>query len=164
MQKKLLLLFILTCIPAYGTQMCVEDDTVAVVLDASQNGTNTTTNELSSAGANAGEWDVTFAWGRVYGIAACLSQNYGLATYGVARTDELIDNDAVVVGGEQNGGYCFCRLTHPAVSRWAYRYNSGSLAACAGNCVSACAYYQNGYTGFRHVLQFRRNVFGSIGM
>lgn len=132
-------------IPAFGTNMCVDDDTVAVVLDGSQNGTG-------GGSTGTGEWNVTFAWGRVYGVSACLSANYGTAL------DEITDNGAIVVGGESNGIYCYCRMTHPASSRWFYRiYFQGNN--CARECASYCDVNAN---GVRSGAAFRGQVFGSI--
>ena len=135
-------------IPAFGTNMCVDDDTVAVVMDASQNGTDGGTSSLSTG---TGEWNVTFAWGRVYGVSACVSANYGNAL------DEITDNGAIVVGGELNGGYCYCRMTHPAASRWVFQVSDS-----AANCAGACANYCVNNLGVRNGAAFRGRVFGSI--
>lgn len=136
-------------VPAFGTSMCVEDDTVAVVLDGSQNGTTGTSSQISTG---TGDWSVTFAWGRVYGVSACVSANYG------AALDEITDNGAIVVGGESNGGYCYCRMTHPAASRWVFRYSS-SAAGCASYCASYCDAVTGGVRGSAAV---RGGVFGSV--
>lgn len=137
-------------IPAFGTNMCVDDDTVAVVLDASQNGTTGDQSSLSTGGT--GEWNVTFAWGRVYGVSACLSANYG------AILDEITDNGAIVVGGELNGGNCYCRMTHPAASRWVLRF-SNSASSCASGCANDCGLSGG---GVRYNVGFRWSMFGSI--
>ncbi len=149
-------IFLMMCglfiaIPAFGTNMCVDDDTVAVVMDASQNGTGSSGSQLSTGGT--GEWNVTFAWGRVYGVSACLSANYG------ATLDEITDNGAIVVGGELNGGTCYCRMTHPAASRWVFRNSIGSASRCASDCALDCGTY--GLAPAKYV-DFRRSVFGAI--
>jgi len=138
-------------IPAFGTNMCVDDDTVAVVLDPSQNGTSGGQSPLSTG---TGEWNVTFAWGRVYGVSACLSANYG------AALDEITDNGAIVVGREINGIYCYCRMTHPAASRWVFRF---SRSDCASICAFTCYNFKSGYGhGVLDDAYVREVVFGSI--
>ena len=52
--------------------------------------------------------------------------------------------------------YCWCKMTSPAVSRWVFSDSYGSLASCAVNCASVCAYRVRVYAGFRSAL------FGSL--
>ena len=152
MKKIFIVFFILICGPVFATSMCVNDDTVVVVLDASINGTGGSHSQTSTGGT--GDWNTIFSYGRVYGVSACVSQNYG------SVVDEITDNGAIVTGGESNGGFCYCKMLHPAVSRWVFHY-SGTAANCAANCAYSCEYNYGG-GGLRINALFRMSVFGSV--
>ncbi len=149
MIKKLLIFGVisLVCIGARATIMCAADDALAIVLDPQIPGTTYAYN------APLFEWNTTFPYGTVWGIATCIT------TPSSSPTDNLIDTDTgdVVTGGERTGKYCWCQMNHPVKSRWVFRGAYGSV----GECRSDCAYYCG------HIVQshssFRRSVFGSVG-
>ena len=53
-------------------------------------------------------------------------------------------------------GYCWCRMTHPASSRWVFRY-SDSASACASACASYCGF------NAQNSAALRSGLFGSVG-
>ena len=145
---KIIFITILTIIsvPSYaGIKMCSANDTVTVVLDPS-----ISLNYNGNSGYSAvSAWRWKFSYGTVRGRSACLSDTKGLGGTGAVYTGVLRDNDKLVVGGEQNGGKCFCRITHPVASKWIYASDYGtSVTSCASRCAGACANY---YT-YRDIL------------
>ena len=120
-------------VPSFATTMCVQNDNVAVILDPSTNGTT------NSSDNNVGTWSTTFNWGTVSGISACLTSAYGKSMGGTVS--QLTDDGARVIGGERNTTtkkYCWCKMTHPAVSLWAFNCAYGSASECASNCAAGC--------------------------
>ena len=102
MKKLIITLSLLNifCAPANATSMCVEDDTVVVVLDPTIGYTGGLKNPL------------TFSYGKIFYTTAKVSKNYGNVV------NELVDNGVVIVGGENYGSNEYIRLIHPLVSRW----------------------------------------------
>lgn len=145
MKKIFIVFLILICGPVFATSMCVNDDTVAVVFDASINGTG-------GSGSADGSWYTIFSYGRVYGVSACVSQTYGTVV------DEITDNGAIITGGEANGGICYCKMLHPAVSAWVYRNSIGGR--CSSECALGCDSYRN--LGLRVSESLRMSMFSSI--
>ena len=137
-----LLIGVLLSMPAGATTMCALEDTTAVILDPSINGTGYTSD------ANTFTWNITFPYGTIYGVAACLSVNGG--------SRGTINPDLDAVGGEKEGGYCWCKMTHPAYSRWVFN-NSYSASSCPSNCAIYCGNYAQGSAALRGGL------FGSVG-
>ena len=46
----------------------------------------------------------------------------------------------LVRGNERYGRYCWCKMTHPVVSSWAYSTSGGgSATGCSANCGAYCA-------------------------
>jgi len=148
--KKIIIgaIMLITGTVAHATTMCATDDTIAIVLDPAINGTNhTSNNEIF-------EWSSVFSYGTVWGIATCVDTN---GSYGVA-VDELRDsNGELAKGGERTGKYCWCQMTHPAVSRWVFRHACGSVADCRSDCAIHCG------GNVRYYSAFRAGVFGSLG-
>ena len=108
---------LITTIPTYATTMCAINDTVAVVLDPSIGLTNRSSNNTT------GTWWVWGPYGTVYGIGAILNDNKGFAYIRTVKHLHDTDNDGndhLVTGGEKYGRYCWCRLTHPVSSLWAF--------------------------------------------
>ena len=128
--------------------MCSKNDTTTIVLDPSIGGTGYSYSQAQST------WWTWFSYGTVRGISACLSSNNGKSMGGTVA--DLHDNNALVVGGETNGQYCWCRMTHPALSLWAFYNDSGSAGLCAG----ICAYYCGNYVRIASAL--RAGLFGSV--
>ena len=145
-------------IPTYAVDMCASDNAVTVVLDPS-----------SIAGSSNGKtypetntWVVTPSTGGIIaGTAACLTFVPDSQTYssGYAYSGILKDNDQEVVGGERNGNYCWCKMTHPAVSAWVYFYGGGCNNSFS-TCLSGCAARFYGSDG--GLKQFRIAMYGSI--
>ena len=91
-------------------------------------------------GMQPGDWGVLFPYGEVYGHAVCNGTD-GL--YGVASNDEQ---------SETGGVKCWCKMTHPGVSRWVFRYSFSSVSDCAGYCAGSCGGNVRLYGGFRSGL------------
>ncbi len=133
---------------AHATTMCATDDTIAVVLDPMINGSS------NSYNADLFEWNTTFSYGTVFGIATCVD-TAGSSNQVVA---ELKSSDGTVAtGGERSGRYCWCQMTHPARSRWVFQDAYGSVGGCGSGCASLCG------KGVRDNSGFRSAVFGSLG-
>ena len=133
---------------AHATTMCATDDTIAVVLDPMIGGSNYTYN------ADLFEWNTTFSYGTVFGIATCVD-TAGSSNQVVA---ELKSSDGTVAtGGERSGRYCWCQMTHPARSRWVFQHAYGSVDGCGSICASGCG------DDVRYGSGFRSAVFGSLG-
>jgi len=158
--KKILLLLCLmipTINIANAATMCVKNDTISVVLDPA---IGNTTNSTYSYNTAASTWWTAFPYGTIHGISACLSSKYGQSMGGyvsqLSDTNPNTNESARVVGGETNGLHCWCKMTHPAVSRWVFAYSYSSLAGCAGDCASNCGIYA------RSRSALRAGLFGSV--
>ena len=138
--RKFLLSIIATFITfsAYASAMCSDTDYVTIVLDPYINGTNFTYNDASMT------WTTIFPDGNVSGIAVC---NDTGGTFGVSSNNKQY---------ETGGKNCWCKMTHPAVSRWVFRYSASSASDCAGLCAYRCGDY------VRDSSAFRSGVFGSV--
>ena len=161
MKKIVLILSIFVTIPTFATEMCARNDTVVIPLDSNVNGT--------SNGNNAAEatWWAIFNYGRIYGLATCLSAAEGgkpsgsMGVYTNADGKMLPQDEALAgrTGKDADGndrGYCWCKMTHPASSRWVFR-NSDSASSCASACANDCAIYA------RSRAALRSGLFGSVG-
>ena len=156
--KKLLIVIVgLTMsAPIYaGTTMCAANDTVAVVLDPSIIATN------SGSDATAGAWWAQFPFGRVSGTAAYINKTCSQGQIVPNLTD--VDNNGNtkrVVGGEKYGKVCWCKMTHPAVSKWVCNTTAGSFGGDSfGNCLSLCALF---LTNYYHSAALESGLFGSV--
>lgn len=133
---------------AHATTMCATDDTIAIVLDPMINGST------NSYNADLFEWNTTFSYGTVFGIATCVD-TAGSSNQVVA---ELKSSDGTVAtGGERSGRYCWCQMTHPARSRWVFRDAYGSVDYCRSFCARDCGIVVRRDSGLRSA------VFGSLG-
>ena len=136
-------MMLIITIPTYATTMCALDDTVVVVLDPSigSSASGTYDNALFT-------WNISFSYGRVYGIAACLPNS---GSQGGANSS------IVANGGAQTGKNCWCKATHPVASHWVFYndYPYASVSACASSCAYSC-------TQGRSSASFRANMFGSV--
>lgn len=155
--NKIILLFCAIVIsPAYSLDMCVENDSVVVVLDPNISGSN------SSNHTNTQTFKVAFNYGTLTGVSACLSSAMSLSSGNIytANNGLLIDNGNVVTGGEQNGMYCWCKLTHPVSTLWMYKtgWTNGGVSTCIANCAGSCAsdvYSSNS--------NYRTRLFNTVG-
>ena len=138
--RKFLLSIIATFITfsAHANAMCSDSDYVTIVLDPYIAGTNYTYN------AAAMTWTTIFPYGNVSGVAVC---NDTGGSYAVASNSEQY---------ETGGVKCWCKMTHPAVSRWVFYYSYSSASGCADYCANICGH------AVRDASDFRSGVFGSV--
>ena len=129
--------------PIYATNMCMTDDTVAVVFDPSIIGQR-------NGGDNGDRWWVYWNGGTLYGTSACINTNKGLSKDS-ATVARLKVNNKLVVGGEKDGEYCWCRILHPFVSQWGFerRYPKNETYNCFFSCSSMCVVYFTYYENWR---------------
>ena len=116
---------------ANSTQMCVSDDVTAIVLDPAIEGTG----RNYSAAYNT--WETYFPYGTVHGISACTNTS---GSYAVAN--ENLDVST-------SGLYCWCKMTHPAVSLWVFSRSYSSTSECASICAYNCGSRVQIYSDFR---------------
>ena len=138
MKKVMMIICAMMAIPSsYASTMCVANDTVAVVLDPSINGTDYTYDATNM------KWTTMFDYGNISGDALCSTTSGSYATTGTPN--------------ESGGGqYCWCRASHPVASLWVFYHDYGSSDGCAANCALYCAAY------VRDGAAFRAGMFGSV--
>ena len=152
--NKIILLFCVMIIsPVYSLDMCAENDSVVVILDPNIGGNN------SSYHKNTQTFKVNFPYGILTGVSACLSVSGSGSQVYTANNGLLVDNGNVVTGGEQNGIYCWCKVTHPVSSLWMYYsyWTDYKLSTCVANCASSCA------NNIKGENSYRANLFNTIG-
>ena len=123
---------------------------------------------IGATDSKSGKWGTVFPYGDVYGKSVCStisSGDYAVATD--AQTTILDDEFASQTGvGGNTGGYCWCKMESPAVSKWVFR--RAWNAAPADNCATYCAAYCGGKgnaennRGLRTNASLRAAMFGSI--
>ena len=140
-------MMIMFAIPALGVSVCAKDSVVTVVLDPSINGASNTHNN------STGTWKTVFSYGNVSGISTCVAT----APSGSMGTVKTADGTHLSAsGGQTSGQYCWCKMTHPMSSLWAFNNAYGS----ASNCASGCADYCGGIV--RNYASLRGGLFGSV--
>ena len=143
---------------AFADEMCVSNDTVAIVLD-SNIGSNSWSTYDSNFSYNLTymTFSAPFSYGTLKGIAACLSSHFGYyKTYdGVFK-----DNGNEVVGNERNGQYCWCKIIHPFISKWCEIEPYSSLNDCYSYGGAGCSQRCAGF--LKNVAEFRKALFNSI--
>ncbi|MBQ6110583.1 MAG: hypothetical protein IJL05_04335, partial [Alphaproteobacteria bacterium] len=152
------LLFIIIPYNSFAIDACAPNDTVAIVLDASRKG-GSYDNSWSSSKVT-----VYMPFGTIYGVAACLDSDYGVQGDNSVYTDNngvLMYNGNVVVGGENNGYYCWCRITYPIMSNWIFIagptwYLESSHSPCAWRCSADCGYHLG--NNYRNRLAYLLNL------
>ncbi len=154
--KNVLVVSLMLLMPCVGgaLDMCVRDSAMVVSLDPAVNGAGSHYNVSEMT------WDTVFSYGTIYGEATCLSDADGTpseSAMGVYTNSkgEMLPNDDTFVQ-RKDGGHCWCRMTHPASSRWVF-FNSYSASTCASNCASNCGNNAQGNAALRGGL------FGSVG-
>lgn len=163
MKRMLIIFMMLFCLPCIATEMCARNDTVVILLEAANKGVSNGFNN------NEFTWWVDFDFGRVYGYSTCLSADEGLgrtsgigAYYGTGEyANAFINVDPGLTGTDANGNerkHCWCKMIHPASSRWVF----GTAYASASDCVSDCADYCG--RGVRVLAALREGMFGSVGL
>ena len=153
--KNVLVVSLMLLMPyvANALDMCVRDSAMVVSLDPAVGG--------SSYKSNASEmtWAAVFSYGTIYGEATCLSDADGKPSgdMGVYTNErgEMLPNDDTFVQ-RKDGGRCWCRMTHPASSRWVF-LNSYFASDCASYCADNCGLNARSYAALRSGL------FGSVG-
>ncbi|MBR5625841.1 MAG: hypothetical protein IKW67_03625 [Alphaproteobacteria bacterium] len=162
MKKIIFTLLICTAtMAANATDMCARDDVMVLAFDPMVNATST--------GSYAPEWSwwVQFPYGRIAGEATCLSAAEALgrtsgfgAYYGTGEySSTFITVESGLSGVDADGAerkYCWCKMTHPAVSRWVFGAYSG-LSNCATACPAACS-------GRIQTDRLHKYIFETIGM
>lgn len=150
MKKTLLLvLLLLTSTGAYATQMCARKDTTVIPLDGF-------VSETIGSSANKDEWIwyVEFEYGRVHGIATCLSyadiaEIEGVDVNSKPSPSVLSTNSDKLQGRSEyyNGdpsdplnerARCYCKLTHPMSSYWILENDWNNYTRCANECHFRC--------------------------
>jgi len=137
MKKLLITICMMMVGTAHASTMCAANNTVAIVLDPTVEGTNYTYSAANQT------WTTNFPYGDVSGVALCSTTSSSYANVG--NPDES--------GG---GQYCWCKSTHPVLSRWVFHRDYGSSDGCASNCAANCGYY------VRDRADFRSAMFGSV--
>ena len=161
--KQILITMICVLAPCVGgaLTMCVRDSSLVVSLDQSIGGSNYSHN------ASEMLWWTEFSYGRIYGEATCLSEAEGgkpsgsMGSYTNSDGKMLPQDEALAgrTGKDPDGndrGYCWCKMTHPASSRWVF-HRSASASNCASSCANYCGDYAQNYAALRSGL------FGSVG-
>ena len=156
-------MFIFVDFVCHATEMCARNDTVIIPLEAANKGV--------SSGSNKNEftWWVDFDFGRVYGYSTCLSADEGLGNIGTIGgyygkgeyANTFIDAEPGLSGNDANGKerkYCWCKMTHPASSRWVLSEGFGSASYCVSHCASNCGY------NVQADAALRSGLFGSVGL
>jgi hypothetical protein len=148
---------------AHATEMCAKNNTIVVPLDAT---VSVTDNRLIGSNEVEWIWWDGFPYGKVYGVATCLSLQ---EVQKIENNPDLTaipsvlnsDDDTLVggVGNDANGNirsYCFCKLTHPMSSNWVFGRNLGNGCG-AYQCNRDC------YDWMSYKVDFRTKFFNSIG-
>ena len=133
-------LFILFCAvqihPLFAVDACVEDDSVAIILNTEQSVT------YSYSGTS---WYISNG---IRGTSACLtSRKY-------PDLNKIIDNGVIINGGEATGNWCWCRIIYPVVTKWLLDgWQASSPSGCQSSCAGHCGYsYQYGSSWFRPTI------------
>ncbi|MBR3148269.1 MAG: hypothetical protein IKF41_02905 [Alphaproteobacteria bacterium] len=127
MKKLIIIIAMILPMALPAATMCSKNDTITIVLDPSIDGVSSYYDNPNAT------WHVIFPYGTIHGRSACLNTNQS------SGTADLHDNGELVVGGETNGQYCWCRMTHPALSAWVYGYSRGHVSTCSNSCAQFCA-------------------------
>ena len=87
----------------------------------------------------------------IKGVAACSSDISGVG--GTSSTLSISQN-------QDENVYCWCKMTSPAVSKWAFRASYTKGVPCPEGCATSCA--TGLLEGSSTVTNFRRALFGSL--
>ncbi len=156
----ILLIGIFISFPTIATEMCARNNMIVIPLDSNVGGSGNSYNQKEMV------WSATFPYGMISGEATCLSAAEGgkpSGTMGVyTNVDGQMLDQSVPAGlmhydaNNNERGYCWCRMTHPAASRWVFA-RSFSASHCASNCANICGSYA------RADAALRSGLFGSVG-
>ena len=143
--KKYLIAVLLLFIPCvtYALTMCARDNSLVISLAQGLRGKGYEGNNKEFT------WGVDFEFGKILGEATCLSEAAGGApgtVYSYINANgEMLSYDipAGLYNVDKDGnerGYCWCRMKHPALSRWCYtKLDTENSQWCKNNCVTYCA-------------------------
>ena len=167
--KKYILAILILFIPCvtYALTMCARDDSLVISLVGGINGI-TGTNTADKYNAAEFVWRVDYNYGTILGEATCLSNAEGGQPSGAAGVMTNVDGEMLshdIPKGYKGTspanadnpelsterGHCWCRMTHPASSRWVFR-RSDIAANCSVYCASYCAGDAFGNVGWRSAL------------
>ena len=167
--KKYIVAIMILFIPCvtYALTMCARDDSLVISLVGGTNGIN------GSNKYNASEftWRVDYNYGTILGEATCLSAAEGGQPSNAGDGSGVMTNvdgeklphsipKALRGRSEANAEnpdlstertYCWCRMAHPASSRWVFQF-SYSAAYCTSACANYCANNANGNVAWRSAL------------
>ena len=168
--KKYILATLILFIPCvtYALTMCARDNSLVVALNSGIAGDNTQTFKRDEF-----TWRVNFEYGTILGEATCLSEAEGGKPSGSAGVMTNVDGEMLshdIPKGYKGTspanadnpelsterGHCWCRMTHPASSRWVFQ-SPTNAAGCSLNCANYCATYASNYASWRSAM------FNSIG-
>ena len=140
-------MMIMFAVPAVAVSVCAKDSVVTVVLDPSIGGNSYTHNN------STGTWKTVFSYGNVSGISTCVAT----APSGSMGTVKTADGTHLSAsGGQTSGQYCWCKMTHPMSSLWAFYNDYGSASNCASNCANRCGH------NVQYNAALRGGLFGSV--
>ena len=140
---------LMIALPALAVSVCTKDSIVSVVLDPDVGGNSYTYNNAT------GVWKTVFSYGNVSGISTCSASKPSGGMGAIRTTDgEYLDAQGGVVSGQ----YCWCKMTHPMSSLWAFRDDRGSASSCASGCTYYCGY------GVQYFVALRAGLFGSFAL
>ena len=163
MKKIILVLMLIVGGAAVATEMCARNDTVVVPLDSTVAGTGSDHNLQESI------WFTDFPYGRIYGLATCLSEAEGGKPLTAAQgsflnaSGEMLPPDDNLAGRfnqDADGNarmYCWCKMTHPMSSRWVFCDSWPDAVSCASYCGFRCG--RHGQSS----AALRSGLFGSVG-
>ena len=148
--KKYIIAVLILFIPCvtYALTMCARDNSLVISLDPRVVGANKTVAYNSEY-----LWSVGFSYGTLVGEATCLSAN---------EVERDLKDIPKGLHGKDNTStdrlYCYCRMTHPALSGWGGSNIFASSQDCMNNCAAYCA--RNVNAGDTYL---RKALFNSIG-
>ena len=151
---------------SFAVNACVENGTQAIILDPNIDPVSYEQNRFGTT------WKVSYDNFTMQGVAACLSSDYGLQPYDIYTDNNgvLMDNGAVVVGGERNVNSsgktsCWCKITYPVVSGWWLRNTNSESQMCDEWCGGDwCSYwtFMQPTTSYDGRVEKRKKIFYSI--
>ena len=156
-------LFLFTPCVTHAITMCAKNNSLVGSVRVTTVGTITTTFSQSEP-----LWRVDFPWGTIFGEATLLSEAEGgkpRSLFGITNVDGNMipmDTPAGLVGYDENGNpreYCWCRMTHPMISRWVY------VNQKMGDCKKQCLYdiRYNSYNNDRDFPAWApKSIFSSV--
>ena len=163
MKRFFVIIFALLPLCAFARTMCVRDNTLVVSLDSNMGVMDYSYDTIENM------WWLDTVAGRIYGEGTCLSEFEGLGRtsdggkyYGVGDySNTFINVEPGLIGYDSYGNeriYCWCRMTHPAVSRWIFHQNYTSNTNCHNMCTHYCGHY------IRHYKDYREALFSIVGL